>query len=131
MSEIVVAEWVAKAEQDYQAAVTLVRKRKQPVPDVVCFHCQQCAEKYPKAFLVRSKVFFPKIHDLLELKRLCVSVDPDFELIGDWLDHLNPYATEFRYPGEGATVNESREAVTIMKKVRRFVRAKLGLPSKE
>lgn len=41
---------------------------------------------------------------------------------------LNPYAVEFRYPGEGATDEEAREAVKAVKTVRRFVRDKLGLP---
>jgi hypothetical protein len=37
------AEWVAKAEADYDGAVALNRRRKNPLPDLVCFHCQQCA----------------------------------------------------------------------------------------
>ena len=45
-------EWVEKAEGDYRAAVILNRIRKEPVPDGVCYHCQQSAEKYLKAFLI-------------------------------------------------------------------------------
>ena len=43
------AEWVDKAEADYQSAVALGRRRKAPLPDIVCYHCQQCVEKYLKA----------------------------------------------------------------------------------
>ena len=68
---------------------------------------------------------FPKTHDLLELHRLCLSVEPAFDLIGDLLDRLNPYAVEFRYPGEETTVEEAKAAVKAMKKVRRFVRGLL------
>ena len=121
-------EWVRKAEEDYEAAITLVRKRKRPTPSAVCFHCQQCAEKYLKAFLVQRGVVFFKTHDLRELRRLVVTADPAFDLITDLLLHLNPYAVEFRYPGAEATVEEAREAVTAMKTMRRFVRGKLGLP---
>ena len=44
--------WVAKAEQDFQAATFLAGKRKKPVPEIVCFHCQQAAEKYLKGYSV-------------------------------------------------------------------------------
>ena len=127
MSEAYLQEWIDKAEEDYEVAITLVRKRKRPTPDAVCFHCQQCAEKYLKAFLVQCKVIFPKIHDLLELQKLCLTVDLTFEFIGDLLDSLNPYSVEFRYPGEQATVEEAKASVKAMKAVRRFVRGKLKL----
>ncbi|MCE9531588.1 MAG: HEPN domain-containing protein [Planctomycetes bacterium] len=39
-----------KAEADFAAANDLA-PRSQPVHDIVCFHCQQCAEKYLKALL--------------------------------------------------------------------------------
>ena len=48
-----VADWVDKAEDDWKAAVDLDRRRRDPLPDPVCFHCQQCAEKYLKAFHTR------------------------------------------------------------------------------
>jgi HEPN domain-containing protein len=54
------AEWVAKAEADYAGAVALNRRRKQPLPDLVCFHCQQAAEKFIKAFLQEAGSPFPK-----------------------------------------------------------------------
>ena len=56
-----------------------------------------------------------------------LAVDPAFDLITDLLLLLNPYAVEFRYPGEEATAEETREAVKAIKTVRRFVRNKLGL----
>ncbi len=60
-------EWIAKAEQDYGAALDLARKRKNLHADVICFLCQQCAEKYLKAFLVRHDVPFSKTHNLRDL----------------------------------------------------------------
>jgi HEPN domain-containing protein len=104
MSETYQREWVQKAEEDYQAALALSRLRKRPTPNAVSFHCQQCAEKYLKAFLVSKDVKFPKTHDLLELHRLCLSVDSSFEFIGDLLDKLNPYSIGYRYPGEDVTI---------------------------
>ncbi len=129
MSEEYLKEWVGKAEEDYEVAITLVRRRKRPTPNAVCFHSQQCAEKYLKAFLVRHQVAFPKIHDLRELRRLSVVVDPTIDLITDLLIRLAPYAVEFRYPGEEATVEEAKAAVKAVKEIRRFVRNKMGLSS--
>ncbi len=122
MSEEYLREWVRKAEEDYIVATTLARKRKQPTPNAVAFHCQQCAEKYLKAFLVRHQVVFPRTHDLLELHKLCLTVEPACERVGDWRDLLNPYSVECRYPGEEATGEEAKAAVKAMKTVRRFVR---------
>jgi hypothetical protein len=39
-------DWIDKAEHDYLASVDLARRRKLPLHDMVCFHCQQAAEKY-------------------------------------------------------------------------------------
>lgn len=44
-------EWILKAEQDFNAANLLMYAGEAPIPDYVCFHCQQCAEKYLKAYL--------------------------------------------------------------------------------
>jgi len=41
-------EWVQKAEADYAAACWLDQATT-PVHDAVCFHAQQCVEKYLKA----------------------------------------------------------------------------------
>lgn len=51
-----------------------------------------------------------------------------FELLTAWLDVLVPYAVDVRYPGGMATPDEAREAVQAARKVRTFVRARLGLP---
>jgi HEPN domain-containing protein len=126
MSALELEKWVARAEADYEAALDLARRRKHPLPAEVCFHCQQCAEKYLKAFLVARGVPFPRIHDLIALKNLCVVHEGAFELIHDLLDSLSGYDVAVRYPGEVATPEDARDAVRAMRKVRRFVRAVLG-----
>lgn len=125
MSETYQREWVQKAEEDYQAALALSRLRKRPTPNAVSFHCQQCAEKYLKAFLVSKDIKFPKTHDLLELHRLCLTIDPSFEIIGDLLDRLNPYSIGYRYPGEEVTIEESKSTLKAAKDVRKFIRTLL------
>ena len=120
--------WIYKAEEDYRAALTLARKRKDPVPDNVCFSAQQCIKKCLKTFLVLQRKGFPKTHDLLELLKIALEVDPLLEAIRPNVRELLPYAVAFRYPGEEATNEESRRAVFAMKKVRDLLRQRLGLP---
>ena len=120
--------WIYKAEEDYRAALTLARKRKEPVPDNVCFSAQQCVEKYLKAFLVHHRKGFPKTHDLVELLKIALEVDPLLDVIRPNVRELLPYAVAFRYPGEEATTEESQRAVLAMKNVREILRERLGLP---
>ncbi len=127
MTKKLVEEWIYKAEEDLESALHLVKKDKKPVPDSVCFHCQQCIEKYLKAFLVLHNIEPPEIHDLQRLKAICIKVDKSFEEISEGLDILNAYAVNFRYPGEVATTEEANEAVLVMKKVHKFIRDRLNL----
>jgi len=127
MSVDYAGEWLEKAEEDYWAAVSLLRQTEHPVPNAVCFHCQQCAEKYLKAFLASRDVDIPKIHSLVTLGDMCSALDAQFGLITPQLEQLEVYAVEFRYPGESATQEEAYEAVEAMKQVREFVQARLGI----
>ena len=121
-----VDEGVAKAEVDDKAALELARRRRDPLPDAVCFHCQQCAEKYLKAFLVLRRTPFPKVHDLIALNTLCSPEDAEFDQIVGALECLVGYDVAVRYPGESATVEDIHEAVEAMQQVRTFVRQKLA-----
>jgi HEPN domain-containing protein len=123
----IVSEWAEKAEGDYRVAEREMRVRKSPSYDVVCFHAQQCAEKYLKAFLIHRRIPFHPIHDLEVLLGSAVPISPDFEALRDLLLLLNDYAVDIRYPGETATKDEARATVKAMRTIRAFVRAKLGL----
>jgi HEPN domain-containing protein len=125
MSEALVKEWIEKAEQDYESAVSLARKRKRPVPDSVCFHCQQACEKLFKAFMTHLNLNPPKSHDLILLVETIATIDTEFGAVAKYANILNPYAVEFRYPGESATSEDSLEAIRAMKIIRVFVRRKL------
>ena len=122
-----VLEWILKAEQDYETAETMSRKRKKHVPDIVGFHSQQCIEKYLKAYLVLKKLDFPKTHDLLELLEIALAKDPLLEGHRADLRMLNPFSVQFRYPGESASIEEARIALKAMRKVRTFFRKRFNL----
>ena len=61
------AEWVAKAEGDFALMEREGRVRKNPSYDGVCFHAQQCAEKYLKARLCAAGGDAGRTHDLVTL----------------------------------------------------------------
>jgi HEPN domain-containing protein len=120
-------EWIEKAEGDWRTSARELRARRHPNYDAVCFHAQQAAEKYLKAFLQENGTFFPKTHHLIDLLQRCVSVDPGFEFLRDLLILLDRYAVRYRYPGETADREEARRAFHAATRVRSFVRQRLGL----
>jgi hypothetical protein len=46
-------EWIEKAEGDFRTARRELQAKRLPNYDAVCFHAQQCAEKYLKARLCK------------------------------------------------------------------------------
>ena len=126
MNDLVV-EWIEKAEGDYSTAGREVRTRRHPNYDAVCFHAQQAAEKYLKAFLQKHGTAFPKTHSLIELLELCLSLDASFELQRSFLVLLDRYAVRYRYPGESAEKAEARQVFKAVTIVREFMRSRLGI----
>ena len=120
-------EWVDKAEGDYHTALREYRVRKHPNYDAVCFHAQQCVEKYFKAFLQKEGVYFPKTHDLNVLLDLILPYHSMMEIYRNQLKALNGYSVMVRYPGEASTKEEAKEVITIMKQVRKKLRELLNL----
>jgi HEPN domain-containing protein len=115
-----VAQWIDKAEHDYSAALYLLESSETDVPyDVVCFHAQQCAEKYLKATGVHERMSVPRTHDLMELLSLLPSgIRPTMP--AEELAELNPYGIDIRYPGffESVTRDDATRALSIANRIR-------------
>ncbi len=124
MSEPWLEEWVQKAEDDYRAATVL---DPADLPDVVCFHCQQCVEKYLKASLVRLGMPTRKTHNLTVLNDLAAGKDARFRELEEHLDFLNPFSVLGRYPGFSVTADDARKALDIARKLRLRIRGLLNL----
>ena len=122
-----VHDWVVKAEEDFAVVQTLSRKRRLTFHSAVCFHAQQCAEKYLKAVLTRDRVAFPRTHDLLDLLDLAKRRNAVLELLRAHLEYLEPYAVNLRYPGEFATRTEAQRSARMIASVRHTLRQLLGL----
>lgn len=123
----IVREWVEKAEEDYSVALREHRARTSPAPGAVCFHAQQCIEKYLKAVLTRRGVPFAKVHDLAVLLAACLSHYPLWDAMTADMKRLSKYAVRFRYPGESADRSDAQAAIRIMKVCRGDIRSGLGL----
>ena len=100
---------------------------QQPNYDAVCFHAQQCIEKYLKAVLIARGVTPPKIHDLAQLHRLLGPICSEWHWSVDELRLLSRSAVIARYPGETAELAEVQAVYTICRNVRIRLRELLGL----
>ena len=119
----VVREWIQKADNDLKNASHTVKLGKECPTDTVCFHAQQCVEKYLKALLVWRGIRFPKTHSIGELLRQ-VPRDGRPDINPDEQERLTDYATVMRYPGqyEPILLSEARDAVRSARRIRRDIR---------
>jgi HEPN domain-containing protein len=122
-----IAQWTEKAEHDFMAAEHAMELAEKGLTDIVCFHCQQCAEKYLKAFPLYRDVAFPRTHDLRLLLDL-IPAGVSLELRREQVIVLNRYVIEGRYPGdwEPITVAEARRALEMAQAVRQAVLRQLA-----
>ena len=77
MNEDTARKWILKAESDLKIAKDELTMEN-PVTDAICFHAQQCAEKYLKAYLVYNNKEIRKTHDIAELIKMCSEIDSEF-----------------------------------------------------
>ena len=119
-----VVEWVEKAEQDWIAVGCL-----DPliIPTVICFHCQQCAEKYLKALLTVHDQVPPRPHDLGVLLDSALHEEPELSDVSEELLLLDRYAVAIRCPGPDADEQEAVTATSAAAVVRDTCRHLLGL----
>jgi HEPN domain-containing protein len=97
-----------------------------PPYEIVCFHCQQAAEKYLKWFLVFHDREPPKIHDLEELEKLCETISPAFSTLLDKCSYLTVYGVLSRYPSGMQVEKEDMDrALEYAEMIRDFIRAQV------
>ncbi|MBR4656372.1 MAG: HEPN domain-containing protein [Oscillospiraceae bacterium] len=102
-------EWLAFAKIDYESAKYLNGAPFHPRPlNVICYHCQQAAEKAAKALIVYfgSQGGMPKLHDIqfllgqvrnLVKERKGIVIE---ESLMDIAESLSKYGVAPRYPNE-------------------------------
>jgi len=121
------SEWVRKAEGDFDVISVLLRSRKRGRYDAICFHAQQCAEKYLKARMVEANAPFPKTHDLEMLLNLVISIEPLWAIFANEFRLLSQWAILPRYPGIDADRSKANAAVKTCRRFREVARLAFGL----
>ena len=116
-----VTEWFICADMDFVSAEHLLTLHPQPL-EIICFHCQQAAEKYLKGYLVsKGETEPPKTHDLVLLRMECLKSDKDFETISRACEVLTRYGVQPRYPNEmEITEKDMQKALEYVKQIRGF-----------
>jgi HEPN domain-containing protein len=118
--------WLVKADEDWLCVRNEMDAARQPW-SVICFHCQQAAEKYLKSFLVSRGVKPERTHDLAQLVDACVRLDAALSILRPACVKLSDFAVDIRYPGVPVEVEEqmAREAMEIAGQICDAIRKKL------
>ncbi len=122
----VLEDWIRKAEGDFNTASREIKITERVNYDIVCILCQQCVEKYLKAFQIYTIDDFSWGHSLVELLESCIRVDNSFEFVRFECSELNGFM-RLRYPADFAQKDDAQRALRYTKVVRKFIREKLGL----
>ena len=97
MDRYIIDEWVAYSNNDLEVVHQLLTFHP-PKLEIICYHCQQSAEKILKAFCLYSDIEPPRTHNLKFLREKCEEIDKSFmELINE-CNRLNIYSVQPRYP---------------------------------
>lgn len=127
---VIIREWVHKADMDLSLAEYLLAESA-AFPSAIAFHCQQAAEKYLKALLVKHEVEFPKTHDIRDLLNLVGGFDHELAASLREAEALTPFGVELRYPGDlpDAMPEEASDAVVLAQQVRDTILPRLKAQS--
>jgi HEPN domain-containing protein len=108
-----IIEWLAKADEDYGFASSVIKDSV--YYGQICFHYQQAAEKYLKAFIVAHELLFEKIHDLLILLSVCSRKEPTLTEMKNDCTFLNRFYINTRYPVHWPTNHTMDDAFSAQK----------------
>ncbi len=104
-------EWLSYARDDLETAEYLLGMKPRKI-EIICYHCEQCAEKALKAVLAFYEEEIPRSHDLRLLMKHCRERAPAIDRLADLLPVLQPFAVSVRYPYE-TDVAEGDEIVAL------------------
>jgi len=109
-----IAQWLEIAAGDLDNAQFLYERRWPRPLELICFLCQQCAEKALKAYWIFHGVEPPRTHDVALLCEKCAEYSDVFQPWVAACQQLTPYAVQVRYPQEIEIIEE--ETVSALQK---------------
>lgn len=115
-------DWFKMAKKDLQSAKILFEHEADY--GIVCFHCQQAAEKFLKGYLVKQTGMVQEGHSVVKLCRRAVQFEPEFKTFLKDCALLNIYYIETRYPAEDPLVvlkEDTEECLKIVDSLIQFI----------
>ena len=123
-TEGIALEWFDFANRDLKSAEFLVQMHPTPI-EIICYHCQQSAEKYLKGYMAFHNHKVIKTHDLTLLNKICVEIDNNFKSIEDDCIELVDYGVQVRYPFHiDLEEHDMKEAIKSAKRIKKFTLGK-------
>lgn len=118
-------EWFMFADSDLDSAKFLLRMH--PIPlTIICYHCQQSAEKYLKGYLALRGSKIIKTHELTFLNNVCIKVDASFLENEEDCIELADYGVQVRYPFHvDLEERDMEKAINSAEKIKGFVLARV------
>lgn len=117
-------EWHKRARDDLLAARALANAVDygDRFPAHVCFHCQQCIEKWLKSIIVAAGRKASRTHDVKALLDECIALQPTLSIFLGKVSWLTPFAAEVRYPHEDdVSAIDAKRAIELAEKVQNIV----------
>jgi len=113
------------AKNDLDAAIILSEQQK-PKVEIICYHCQQCAEKMLKGYIALRNGRLLKTHDLVVLCETCSEYDISFQNILETCSNLTIFSSEVRYPNTlEIELHHAKNAINDAVLIKDFVLCKL------
>ncbi len=119
-NEELVKSWLEFANMDANlASFSFANMYPKPL-ELICYHCQQAAEKALKALIIASadEAEVPKTHDLPYLSDILSEKYEITDALYNACSDLNPYGVKIRYPKQIPIDDElTKKALSDQKKI--------------
>ncbi len=115
-------EWFEYADRDLDSAIFLQQMKPLPL-EIICFHCQQSAEKYLKGYIALNGGEIQRTHDLILLLKICIKYCSEFEQIREECLILTDHAVVVRYPSHSdIVIRDMEQALIAAAKIQKHVK---------
>lgn len=75
---LIVKEWLEKSDEDFRFAETNLKSGSEFYAQI-CFHFQQAADKYLRAYIIGKCLAFDMVHEVVHLLKTCSDFDLAFD----------------------------------------------------
>ena len=113
MDRELVHEWFRFANMDLDLAKHTLETMYPPPLEIICYHCQQAAEKFIKGVIISFDIEVEKTHDLSKLLNTLVPLTDIPDTFMESAERLTMFGIRVRYPNE-LPVDETQTKLAIV-----------------